>query len=347
MVEPDGARRDPAPRGRKSRVMNLDRFERLNSFPRPTPLEELPRLRAAIGCRPRLFVKRDDTTTVGLGGNKVRKLDFVLADALARGADTVVTAGAVQSNHCRQTAALAARLGLACHLVLAGEEPAVPQGNLLLDAILGATAHFVAPGESLQDALQAVAADLTRRGGRPYVVPVGASVPLGALGYVESVTEALDQAAAQGVAMGHAFLATGSAGTQAGIEVGARLRGASLRVHGISVSREAAAQAAAVAQLANETLALLDAPGHFAPRDILVHDRYYEAYGKPTPGGTEAIRLLARTEGILADPVYTGKALDGMIDLLRQGACDDAEAVLFFHTGGSPALFAHAESFAR
>ncbi|MDP2871348.1 MAG: D-cysteine desulfhydrase family protein [Bacillota bacterium] len=328
--------------------MDLSRYARLNAFPRPTPLEEMPRLRAAIGCRPRLFVKRDDTTIVGLGGNKTRKLDFVMAEALAQGADVAVTTAGVQSNHCRQTLAFARRCGMECHLVLTGDEPAERQGNVLIFTILGAKMHFIGEERDPDAYMAELAAQLRQQGRRPAVIPIGASTPLGALGYVESVLEVAEQAGAAGVAFGHAFLPSGSAGTQAGAEVGARAAYPNMRIHGVSVSRDASGQQAKVAELTNETFAFLGLDMAVTPADIIVHDEYYGGrYGVPTPAGIAAIKLLGRTEGLITDPVYTGKALSGMIDLLKKGRLDDAEAVLFFHTGGFPAVFAQADQFQR
>lgn len=330
--------------------MNLNRFPRLNAFGRPTPLEELTNLRRTIGCRPRVFVKRDDLTAIGMGGNKNRKLDFVMADALAQGADVIITTGAPQSNHARQTLANARRLGMECHLVLTGEDSPVRQGNLLLDTIMGATLHFVgdegdADARADQRAAE-LAAELARQGRRPYVVPLGASIPLGSLGYIESVMEVAEQSKTLGVTIGHGFLATGSGGTQAGAEVGAREAYPAMRIHGVAVSRDSLPQREKVAELVNQTYEFLGIPKSVRPDDLIVHDEYYQpGYGIPNEVDLRAIELLARTEGLLIDPVYTGKAFAGMLDLLRKGQLDDAEAVLFFHTGGSPAVFAMPESF--
>lgn len=326
--------------------MDLTRFPRIGAFPRPTPLEEMPRLRQAIGCKPRLFIKRDDTTVVGLGGNKTRKLDFVMADALGKNTDVVVTWAGVQSNHCRQTLAFARKLGMDCHLVLTGDEPAVRQGNLLIFTLLGAKLHFIGEDGDAKGYSEALTARLAAEGHRPYLVPIGASVPLGALGYVESVLEVAEQVKQLGVAFGHAFLASGSAGTQAGAVVGALAAYPSMSIHGVSVSRDAASQAASVADLANQTFEFLGSPERVTAADIIVHDQYYGGkYGVATPEGLEAIRLLGVTEGLIVDPVYTGKAMSGMIDQLRRGNLDDSDAVLFFHTGGFPALFAQAQHF--
>lgn len=331
-----------------TRPLDLSGFPRIGAFPRPTPLEELPNLRAALGARPRLFIKRDDATMVGLGGNKTRKLDFVMADAKAQGADVIVTWAGVQSNHCRQTLAFARRLGLDCHLVLTGDEPAVRQGNLLIFTVLGAHLHFIGEGGDPKAYAAGLVEELAARGGRPYLVPIGASVPLGALGYAESLVETAGQAERLGIRFGHAFLATGSAGTQAGAIVGARLASPWTKVHGVSVSREARPQQENVARLANETFALLGLAEAVTPEEVIVHDQYYGVrYGVATESCLAAIRLLAQTEGLVADPVYTGKAMAGLIDQLRRGHLDDAGAVVFIHTGGFPSLFAQAEHFQR
>ncbi len=326
--------------------MDLSSFPRLNLVPSPTPLEELPRFQRAIGSKPRIFIKRDDATTVGLGGNKVRKLDFAMAQAVEDSADVIITTAGVQSNHCRQTLAIARRLGMDCHLVLTGDEPPVRQGNLLIFTIMGADLHFIGGKKDPEAAMTAIAAALREKGRRPHIIPIGASTPVGALGYVESTREAAAQAEALGVRLQHAFITCGSAGTQAGVEVGARTLKTPMEVSGISVLYDAKTQKAQVSEIANGTFELLDMDLRLSPGDITVYDQYYGGgYGVPTPAGNDAIRLLARTEGIITDPVYTGKALSGMIDLLGSGQYDHAGAVLFFHTGGVPAIFAMAEHF--
>ncbi len=326
--------------------MDITGFKRLNMFSRPTPLHELPRLQEALGCKPRIFIKRDDLTQSGLGGNKNRKLDFVMAKAQSDGADTIITWAGVQSNHCRQTLAAAKHLGMECHLILGGEEPPARQGNLLYFTILKANLHFVPDNDDLDKVAQGLADDLRKRGRKPFIVPIGASTPLGALGYVESAKEAIEQGKDLGVRFGHAFVATGSAGTQAGIVVEAREACPAMKIHGVSVSRDSAQQQESVANLVNETYGLLGINERVTSDDIIVHDQYYGGqYAVPTEAGNEAIRLVAETEGVLLDPVYTGKAMSGMIDMLRKGELDDSEAVLFFHTGGYPAIFAFADYF--
>jgi len=328
--------------------LDLTRYPRIGAFPRPTPLQEMARLREALGCKPRLFIKRDDVTVVGLGGNKTRKLDFVMADAQQKGIDVVVTWAGVQSNHCRQTLAFCRMLGMDCHLVLTGDEPTVRQGNLLIFTILGAHLHFIGEDGDAAAYSEHLVEQLAAEGKRPLMVPIGASIPLGAIGYVESVQEVAEQAKDFGVTISHAFLASGSAGTQAGAIVGAMETYPQMQVHGVSVSRDSASQCASVAELVNDTFEFLGLPSRITPADVIVHDQYYGGkYGLATPAGLAAIRLLGQVEGLVFDPVYTGKALAGMIDQLRQGNLDDAEAVLFFHTGGFPAVFAQYEHFQR
>ena len=326
--------------------MKLSHFKRLDLFARPTPLHELPRLQRVVGCKSRIFIKRDDLTGVGLGGNKVRKLCYVMAEAIEKGADTIITWAGVQSNHCRQTLAIARQLGMECHLVLEGKEPEQYQGNTLIFSLLGAKLHFVGHGDGEQTAVD-VAKQLSQNGKRPFIVPIGASTPLGSLGYVESVAEVTEQAHELGVNLTQAFLATGSAGTQAGAEIGAREYCPWMTIHGISVSRSSLEQKSMVANLMNETYRFLGLPRSVGASEISVHDEYYEEYAKPTRQGINAIRLLAESEGILLDPVYTGKAMAGMISLLNSGSFSDDEAILFFHTGGSPALFAYADIFCK
>lgn len=320
-------------------------FEKLNFITYPTPMQEMVKLREVLKVKPRLYVKRDDLTEVGLGGNKNRKLDYIMAQARGMGADAVITRGAIQSNHCRQTAAYAAMLGMECHLVLNGER-VKKQGNHLVCDIFGAKIHYE-PVEAKCEALcEAVAAELTAKGKKPYFIPVGASTALGSLGYVDCVKELAEQSKAANVRFDHLFCATGSAGTQAGLELGARLHMPGCKVHGISVGRGSMEQSAKVAQCASEAASLLGLDLSFSPGDISVYDGYFGAgYAVTTKEGVEAIRLLGRTQAILLDTVYSGKAMSGMLDILGKGNLDDAEGVIFIHTGGSPALYNFAESF--
>lgn len=324
--------------------MDLSRFLRLNSFHYPTPLQEMPHLKEYLNCKPRLFVKRDDLTGLGLGGNKVRKLDFLLAEAKARGANTLITCGGLQSNHCRQTAAMASQFGFACHLVLEGEEPCFYQGNLLLDHLFGATLHFIGEDGDLDQEMERAAKKIEKEGGDPYIIPLGGSNPLGTLGYVESALEAIKEANRLGIAIDHAFLPTGSGGTQAGVALAARESSPKMQVHGISVSREEAKQRENVAELINGVYDLLGMEERAEARHLSVYDSFIgKGYGHITSEGLAAIRLLAKKEGLLLDPVYTGKAMAGMLQLLKEEPFSLSQGLLFFHTGGHPALFAYAE----
>jgi len=299
----------------------------------------LPRLTAHLGG-PQLWVKRDDQTGLATGGNKTRKLEFLVAEALAQGADTLITCGAAQSNHARQTAAAAARFGLACTLVLRGEPPPQAQGNLLLDELLGAEILW-AGADDLTARLEETADALRSRGRRPYVVPYGGSNPVGVCGYVAAMEELLAQAAQAGLSFDHIVLASSSGGTQAGLTVAARALNYRGRILGISVDLPADPLRRRMAELATATADYLGLPLTFAPEDFAVEDGYRGGgYGIISDLEREAIRLLARTEGLLLDPVYTGRAFGGLIDLIRRGAFSSGERVLFWHTGGVAGLFA-------
>lgn len=306
----------------------------------PTPVEPLPRLTALLGG-PRLWVKRDDQTGLATGGNKARKLEFLVAEALAQGADTLVTCGAVQSNHARQTAAAAARFGLACTIVLRGEEPEQVQGNLLLDRILAAQVVW-SGGRPLTECLDQVMEELQARGRRPYVIPYGGSNPVGACGYVAAMEELLGQCSREGLHFDRIVLASSSGGTQAGLTVAARARGYSGCILGLSVDLQAAPLKTILADLATATADLLGLGHTFAPQEFEVEDGYLGGgYGVVGQTEREAIGVAARTEGLLLDPVYTGRAFGGLMDLIRQGAFASRERVLFWHTGGTAALFAY------
>ncbi len=323
--------------------MLTDRLVRVSIAHLPTPLEPLPRLAAQLGG-PELWVKRDDQTGLATGGNKARKLEFLVADALAQEADTLVTCGAAQSNHARQTAAAAARFGLACTLALRGEEPPRAQGNFLLDQLLGAEVAWV-NDRPLTEAVEDVAEGLRARGRQPYVVPYGGSNPVGASGYAAAMEELLAQCARRDLHFDHVVLASSSGGTQAGLMVGARALGYEGRILGISVDPPAATLRATLADLATATAAHLGLELAFAPQDFAVEDGYlgggYAAVGDLERG---AIRTLARAEGLLLDPVYTGRAFGGLLDLIGQGAFALGERVLFWHTGGTAGLFGYAEA---
>jgi D-cysteine desulfhydrase family pyridoxal phosphate-dependent enzyme len=303
----------------------------------PTSIEALPRLSAALGG-PTLSVKRDDQTGLAFGGNKTRKLEFLLAEAQAHGARTIITAGAVQSNHCRQTAAAAARLGLDCILVLAGETPASPSGNLLLDELLGAeivSAHNSERDLVLKETFEAA----WKAGRRPYQVPYGGSNPIGATGYVYAMKEMLDQCVSS--PPDWIVFPSSSGGTQAGMLVGARLFGFEGHILGISVDEPADKLREKIASLATATAEYIGKSFTFDVDMIQVNSDYlgggYGVMGEPE---RTAMTLFARTEGLIVDPVYTGRAAAGLIDLIGKGFFPKEDRVLFWHTGGAPALFA-------
>ena len=324
----------------------LEQFPRVSLAHLPTPLEHLPRLSQHLGG-PEIWVKRDDCTGLASGGNKTRKLEFSMAAALAEEADSIVTVGALQSNHVRQTAAAAARLGLACevlleHRVVDPSEPYANSGNVLLDKIFGANLREYPAGANFASELQVVAEEVRAAGGKPYIIPGGASNEVGALGYVNCALELLQQAEQQGLHFDHLITATGSAGTQAGLVVGLKAAAGKLPLLGIGVSAPRDEQEAKVYQLAAETAAFIGKPGIVAREDVVANCDYIGAgYGVPTEAMNEAVLLLARLEGLLFDPVYSGKALAGMIDLLKKGEFDGARNIVFLHTGGSAALFAY------
>jgi D-cysteine desulfhydrase family pyridoxal phosphate-dependent enzyme len=304
----------------------------------PTPIESLPRLSAALNSQ-RLWVKRDDQTGLAFGGNKTRKLEFLVAEAQAHGARTLITAGATQSNHCRQTAAAAARFGFDCLLVLSGERPAKISGNLLLDYLFGAKVVWTT-SERRQEALQAAFEQAWQAGQRPYQIPVGGSNPTGAAGYAYAMQELLQQCAPTDLPDWIVF-ASSSGGTHAGIVAGARLFGFPGKILGISNDETASNLSAHVASLASQTLDLLGEPHQIQPEDILVNDSFLGAgYGVMGEPEANAIKLFASLEGLLLDPVYTGRAAAGLIELCKSGYFKPDEKILFWHTGGTTALFA-------
>jgi D-cysteine desulfhydrase family pyridoxal phosphate-dependent enzyme len=301
----------------------------------PTPIEELPRLSQYLQG-PRLMIKRDDLTGLGLGGNKNRKLEFLVAEALANGARTLVTTGAVQSNHCRQTAAAAAHFGLDCILVLAGQPPVHSTGNLLLDHLFGAEITWTAPHERDQT-LKNTFNQAWQQGRRPYLVPYGGSSPTGACAYAFAIQEVVTQI----TTIDWIVFASSSGGTQAGMVLGAKLFGYSGRILGISVDESQLTLQTRVANLASATADFLGEKVVFSPSAILVNADYLgEGYGILGQPEKEAIKIFARMTGLLLDPVYTGRAAAGLISLIRDGFFHRDETVLFWHTGGAPALFA-------
>jgi D-cysteine desulfhydrase len=303
----------------------------------PTPVEFLPRLTEALKG-PRIFIKRDDLTGLAGGGNKTRKLEFLVADARAKNADTLITLGAAQSNHCRQTAAAAAKAGLRCILVLRGDPPADCTGNVLLDHLLGADVRW-SGARSREEVMDEVVAEERAAGRNPYPVPLGGSTPLGALAYVLAMQELKSQAS---VPFDRIIFASSSGGTHAGLAAGAHLEGFRGEVLGISIDEELESLQDVVADIASGTMRLLGNPRTFEPADIYANADYLgEGYAIMGVPEREAIELFARIEGIILDPVYTGRAAAGMIDLIRSRAIARDEAILFWHTGGAPALWAY------
>ena len=327
--------------------MLLSRFPRVSLAHLPTPLEHLPRLSEHLGG-PQIYVKRDDCTGLATGGNKTRKLEFSMAAALEQGADTIVTVGAVQSNHVRQTAAAACKLGLRCEVLLEHriDEPSddyLNSGNVLLDRIYGANIREYPDGTDFDAAMQTVADDVNTAGGKAYIIPGGASNHIGALGYVNCAIELLSQANDSGLVIDHIVTATGSAGTQGGLVVGLKAMNANIPLLGIGVNAPQDKQEQKVFDLACETADYIGAPGVVERADVVANCDYVgDGYGIPTEAMNEAVVLLARLEGLLFDPVYSGKALAGLIDLVRKGHFDAANNIIFLHTGGSAALFAYA-----
>ncbi len=326
--------------------MDLARFPRRRYTEGWTPLERMERLSRLLGG-PDLYIKRDDLLGLAGGGNKTRKLEFLVADALAKGADTLVTVGAVQSNHCRLTLAAAAREGLKCRLVLeervANSYRPEASGNNFLYRLLGVEAVTVVPaGTDLAAVMQQVAGEVTSAGGRPYLIPGGGSNALGALGYVACAEEILAQAFDRGLQFDHIVCASGSTGTHAGLLAGLVGNSSHIPLTGVNVRRTRAEQEPNVHKLAQEVAELLGIPGG-VPRERVraLGDWVGPGYSLPTREMVEAVRTVARVEGILLDPVYTGKAMAGLFALVRRGEFRPGERVLFVHTGGSPALYAY------
>ncbi len=326
--------------------MHLARFPRRRYTEGRTPLEKLERLSALLGG-PDIYIKRDDLLGLAGGGNKTRKLEFLVADALASGCDTLITVGAVQSNHCRLTLAAAVKEGMKCRLLLEQRVPKSysPQasGNNFLYRLLGVEEIKVVDlGADLGKLMNEMAEDVARRGGKAYIIPGGGSNPLGALGYVSCAEEILAQAFDLGVRLDHIVCASGSAGTHAGLITGLIGNNANIPLTGINVRRTREEQEPMVHKLAEQTAATLCVRGGI-PREAItaLGDWVGPGYSLPTPQMVDAVRMLAQVEGILLDPVYTGKAMAGLIALIRQGVFTKGQSVLFVHTGGSPALYAY------
>jgi L-cysteate sulfo-lyase len=331
--------------------MHLARFPRVKLAHLPTPLEPMERLTKHLGG-PRLWIKRDDCTGLSTGGNKTRKLEFLMGEAMRQGADTVITQGATQSNHARQTAAAAAKLGFECHILLEDRtgfdtREYTRNGNVLLDHLHGAHIAKRPAGADMNAEMEAVARDLRAKGRKPYVIPGGGSNPTGALGYANCALELVAQANEMNLKIDHIVQATGSTGTQAGLVAGLCAIHANIPVLGISVRAPKEKQEEAVFALAERTAELVNAPGAVKRAHIAANSDYVgQGYGLPTAGMVEAVTLLAQHEGILLDPVYTGKGMAGLIDLVRKGVFEKDSNVVFLHTGGSVGLFAYLDSFA-
>lgn len=326
--------------------MKLAAIPRISLAHLPTPLEPMPRLSAELGG-PEIWVKRDDCTGLSTGGNKTRKLEFLMAEAEAAGAEMVMTQGATQSNHARQTAAAAARLGMSCHILLedrtGSNDPNYNQnGNVLLDHLHGATTEIHPAGGDMNAILEAAAETRRAAGTRVYTIPGGGSNPTGALGYVNAAMEFVTQANDARLGFDQIIHATGSAGTQAGLVAGLCAMNAGIPLLGIGVRAPKPKQEANVLALAEATTARLGCAGIIQPDDVVANCDYVgDGYGIPTEGCLEAIRMFAELEGLLLDPVYSAKAAAGMIDLIRKGHYTASQRILFWHTGGAAALFGY------
>ena len=310
----------------------------------PTPLTKLKALTKFL-AGPEIYIKRDDLTGLALGGNKTRKLEYLLGDAKSKNCDTIITAGAQQSNHCRQTAASSAFLGMECHLVLGGEAPNDFNGNLLLDKLFGASLHYcgnLRKGEKIPEIVE----QLKLNGKKPYIIPYGGSNSIGTLGFVSAVEELKLQMTAMGLHFSHMVFASSSGGTQAGLMVGKALHNLDTKIIGIGIDKddiEGISLENYIFNLANATAILLKLKKEFSKNEVDLNNNYLgEGYGIVSAAEKEAIDLLARLEGILLDPVYTAKAMAGLIDLIRLQQFDKKDKVLFWHTGGTPALFPYA-----
>lgn len=328
----------------------LARFPRTHLGHLPTPLEPMDRLSEELGG-PRLWVKRDDCTGLSSGGNKTRKLEFLIADALEQGADTIITQGATQSNHARQTAAAVAKVGLECHILLedrtgSNDKNYILNGNVLLDRLHGATVSKRAGGADMNAEMEQLADTLRQTGKTPYIIPGGGSNPIGALGYVNCARELVEQGEHKGLKIDALVHATGSSGTQAGLVTGLAAVDSDIHLLGIGVRAPREKQETMVYDLAVRTADHLSTGVQIDRASVRANCDYVgSGYGIPTDGMINAVKLLARTEGLLFDPVYSGKGLDGLIDLIRQGYFDGMQNVVFLHTGGSAALFGYDQTF--
>jgi L-cysteate sulfo-lyase len=330
--------------------MHLARFPRRFIAHLPTPLERMDRLSKELGG-PEIWIKRDDCTGLSTGGNKTRKLEFLMAEAELEGADMVITQGATQSNHARQTAAFAAKIGMDCHIMLedrtgSNDTNYNHNGNVLLDHLHGATTEKRAGGTDMQAEMEKTAERMRADGRKVYIIPGGGSNPTGALGYVNCAFEMLSQINNSGTKIDHIVTATGSAGTQAGLIVGLKAMNAQIPLLGIGVRAPKAAQEANVFKLACATADKLGCSGVVQREDVIANTDYVgDGYGIPTQSGLEAIQMFAELDSILLDPVYSAKGAAGLIDLIRKGHFKKGERVIFLHTGGSAALFGYTKTF--
>lgn len=328
--------------------MHLARFPRLHLAHLPTPLEKMDRLSKELGVE--IWIKRDDCTGMSTGGNKTRKLEFLMAEAVEMGADMVMTQGATQTNHGRQTAAFAAKLGMGCHILLEdrtgyNNENYNANGNVLLDHLHGATTEKFPGGTDMPAEMEKAAEAERAKGKKVYVIPGGGSNPTGALGYVNCAFELVGQANDRGLAIDRVVHATGSSGTQAGLVTGLKAINAGIPVLGIGTRAPQPKQEQMVYDLARKTAEKLGCPGVVAREDVIANTDYVgEGYGLPTESGLEAIRMFAELEGILLDPVYSGKGAAGLIDLARKGEFD-GQRIVFLHTGGAVGLFGYDFAF--
>jgi L-cysteate sulfo-lyase len=331
-------------------MMNISRFPRIRLGHLPTPLEPMPNLSKKLGG-PRLWIKRDDCTGLSSGGNKTRKLEFLMAEAVAKGADTVITQGATQSNHARQTAAAACKLGMKCYILLEdrtgrNDPDYTLNGNVLLDRLHGATISKRPGGADMAAEMETLAARLKSEGRKPYVIPGGGSNPVGALGYVNCALELLGQLNDKGLAPSHVVHATGSAGTQAGLVTGLVAARSGIPVLGIGVRAPKAKQEEMVHALAQRTTDYMGLGDIVKKEDVMANCDYVgDGYGIPSPGMVEAVRMVAELEGILLDPVYSGKGMAGLIDLIRRKHFKADSDLVFLHTGGSAGLFGYPDDF--
>jgi len=327
--------------------MKLDKLPRFNLAEFPTPVHFLKTLTKF--CQgPDIYMKRDDLTSLGMGGNKTRKLEFLVGQALALGADILVTAGGIQSNHCRLTAAAACKAGLDCELVLNGTKPGIPNGNLLLDTIFKANVHYCAR-ENRDSTLARVAQDLTASGKKPFVIPIGGSNGIGSVGYVNAMVELKEQFSTMELKPSAIIFASSSGGTQSGLTLGARLTGFTGEILGISIDQNKTGEdsfLSVLAEIANETAARIGSDMILKETDFSLNCDYLGAgYAKPGDLEFTAIERLAQNEGILLGPVYTARAMGGLLDLIHKKVYTKGQSILFWHTGGTPELFAWADRF--